>query len=236
MGNTGIKNIEILSIDRRQYITQILDIIDDLRRNNPTLQPDDIGIMFLENINENYKLANELQAAVGEKFGWDINIVYETKVKRNGAVFVSNKNNVKGLEFPFVICLMQNPLDEDLQNRNSIYMMLTRSFITSYFIIPNEEEVTIKRIKQGVAFVEENGYLHVKEPNQQQKKILNNAIINRNNIYKSHQDIVEEIMDKMRIEKMYRSKLHSIIKSGYKDELDRDRLFEIIRMNYSLMN
>lgn len=40
----------------------------------------------------------------------------------------------------------------------------------------------------------------------------------------------------MRIEKMYRSKLHSIIKSGYKDELDRDRLFEIIRMNYSLMN
>ena len=236
LGNTGIKNIEILSIDRRQYITQILDIIDDLRRNNPTLQPDDIGIMFLENINENYKLANELQAAVGEKFGWDINIGYETKEKRKGAVFVSNKNNVKGLEFPFVICLMQNPLDEDLQNRNSIYMMLTRSFITSYFIIPNEEEVTIKRIKQGVAFVEENGYLHVKEPNQQQKKILNNAIINRNNIYKSQQDIVEEIMDKMRIEKMYRSKLHSIIKSGYKDELDRDRLFEIIRMNYSLMN
>ena len=87
-----------------------------------------------------------------------------------------------------------------------------------------------------MAFVEENGYLHVKEPNQQQKKILNNAIINRNNIYKSQQDIVEEIMDKMRIEKMYRSKLHSIIKSGYKDELDRDRLFEIIRMNYSLMN
>ena len=92
--------------------------------------------MFLENINENYKLANELQAAVGEKFGWDINIGYETKEKRKGAVFVSNKNNVKGLEFPFVICLMQNPLDEDLQNRNSIYMMLTRSFITSYFIIP----------------------------------------------------------------------------------------------------
>ena len=48
--------------------------------------------------------------------------------------------------------------------------------------------------------------------------------------------IEKNIMDKMRIEKMYRSKLHSIIKSGYKDELDRDRLFEIIRMNYSLMN
>ena len=85
-------------------------------------------------------------------------------------------------------------------------------------------------------FVEENGYLHVKEPNQPQKKILNNAIINRNNIYKSQHDIVEDIMNKMRIEKIYRGKLHSIIKSGYKDELERDRLYEIIRMNYSLMN
>ena len=151
-------------------------------------------------------------------------------------LFISNRNNVKGLEFPFVICIMQGELTGDFQVRNSVYMMLTRSFITSYFIIPNEEDEMIKKIKRGVDFVEENGYLNVKEPNQQQKKILNNAIINRDNIYKSQHDIVEDIMDKMRIEKMYRSKLHIIIKSGYKDELDRDRLFEIIRMNYSLMN
>ena len=81
-----------------------------------------------------------------------------------------------------------------------------------------------------------NGYLHVKEPNSEQKIILNNAIINRGNIYKSQHDIVEEIMDKMGIEKPYRNKLHNIIKIGYKDEFDRDRLYEIIRMNYNLMN
>lgn len=50
------------------YVTHILNIIEDLRKNNPTLRPDDIGIMFLENINNNYKLANTLQRAVGEKY------------------------------------------------------------------------------------------------------------------------------------------------------------------------
>ena len=77
-------------------------------------------------------------------------------------------------------------------------------------------------------FVNANGYLHIKEPDQNQKQMLNNAIINRNNIYKSQHDIVEEIMDKMSIEKSYRNKLHNIIKTGYKDELDSDRLYEKI--------
>ncbi len=143
---------------------------------------------------------------------------------------------MKGLEFPFVICLMQNNLDRDLQNRNSIYMMMTRSFITTYFILPDDEKNVIRSIKKGVDFVNENGYLHIKEPDQNQKQMLNNAIINRNNIYKSQHDIVEEIMDKMSIEKSYRNKLHNIIKTGYKDELDSDRLYEIIKTNYSLMN
>lgn len=236
LGNTGVKNIEILSIDRKQYAAQILSIIEQLKQQNPTLKPDDIGIMFLENSNSNYQLANILQIEIEEVFGWDVNIGYESKEKRKGTVFISNKNNVKGLEFPFVICIMQNILDRDLQNRNSIYMMLTRSFITSYFIIPNEEQEIAGKIAKGVDFVDKNGYLHVKEPTPEQKKNLNNAIINRDNIYKSQHDIVEEIMDKENIEKPYRSKLHNIIKTAYKDELDRDRLYEIIRMNYSLMN
>lgn len=236
LGNTGIKNIEVISIDRSKYMDQILNIISTLKEDNPTLRPDDIGIMFLENINRNYQLANSLQVYIKEKFRWNVNIGYESKEKRKGTVFISNRNNVKGLEFPFVICFMQSRLDEDLQNRNSIYMMLTRSFITSYFIMPDEDAESVNQLKMGVEFVDRNGYLHIKEPDIQQKKRLNNAIINRSNIYKSQHDMVEEIMDKMGIEKMYRGKLHNIIKNGYKNELDRDKLYEVVRVNYSLMN
>ena len=236
LGSTGLENIEIISISRDLYAEQILKIIEKLKTENPTLRPDDIGIMFLENINSNYKIANGLQVRIKEKFGWDVNIGYESKEKRKGAVFISNRNNVKGLEFPFVICLMQAPLDRDLQTRNSIYMMLTRSFITSYFILPDEDPKTIEYIKKGVKFVNENGYLHIAEPNAQQRQQLNNAIINRTNIYKSQHDMAEEIMDGLGIDRMYKSKLHNIIKNAYMNEIDRDKLYEIIKVNYSLMN
>lgn len=232
--NTGIKNIQVFSIDRRQYVNQILKIIEELQNNNPTLLPDDIGIMFLENYNVNYELANELQIAIEDKFEWSVNIGYESKVKRKGTVFVSNRNNVKGLEFPFVICVMQSKLDRDLQNRNSIYMMLTRSFITSYFILPNDEE-NIDKMKQGVDFVNKNGYLHVKEPDLRQREKLYNTVINRSNVFKSQHDIVEEIMDRIKIEKTYRNKIHKIIQDAFSDEFDREKLYDIIRMNYSCM-
>lgn len=236
LGNTGIKNIEIISIERSQYITKILDIITELKETNPTLRPDDIGIMFLENINLNYQIADSLQIGIKEKFGWNVNIGYESKEKRKDCVFISNKNNVKGLEFPFIICMMQTGLNHDLQNRNSIYMMLTRSFITSYFLMPNTDVEAVNKIKRGVEFVNQNGYLHIQEPNSCQKQKLNNAIINRTNIYKSQHDMVEEIMDNIGVEKVYRGKLHGIIKNAYKDELDRDKLYDVIRVNYSLMN
>lgn len=236
LGKTGIKNIEVLSVNRSNYVNCILNIIEELNKNNPTLKPDDIGIMFLENTNSNYKIANDLQISIGEKYGWDVNIGYESKEKKKNAVFVSNKNNVKGLEFPFVICLMQGNLDRDLQNRNSIYMMLTRSFITSYFIIPDDDQEMISKLENGVNFVNENGYLHIKEPSDEQKEILNNAIINRGNIHRSQHDMLEEIMDNIGIEKNYRSKLHSVIKGGYKDEMDYDRLYEVVRTNYNMMS
>lgn len=43
-------------------------------------------------------------------------------------------------------------------------------------------------------------------------------------------------MDDIGIERSYRDKIYNIIKSGYKNELDRDKLYEIVRMNYSLMS
>lgn len=192
--------------------------------------------MFLENSNDNYQLANQLQMKIDELFDWDVNIGYETKEKRKGSVFISNKNNVKGLEFPFVICFMQNTLDDDLQNRNSIYMMLTRSFITSYFILPNDNQEDIKKMERGVDFVSRNGYLRVREPDSVQKRKLKNAVISKNNIHRSQQEIVNEIMDEINVEKTYRNRIHTVIKSAYEEELDYDRLFEIIRMNYNLMN
>lgn len=117
----------------------------------------------------NFKLASNLQSLIKEKYNWTVNIGYETKEKKKGTLFISNRNNVKGLEFPFVICIMQNVLTNDFSVRSSIYMMLTRSFLTSYLILPSEA-INIEVLKQGIEFVNRKDFLRVEEPSEQEKE------------------------------------------------------------------
>ena len=234
LGNVNISSLEVIPSDRRDYFSKIMEIIQKIREENPKVEAEDIGIMFLENLNMNYSLANRLQAANNEKFNWDVNIGYETKEKKKGALFISNRNNVKGLEFPFVICFMQNSLTGNLQTRNSIYMMLTRSFITSYFILPDESQ-NIDEIIYGVNEVNKSGFLHVLEPDEEEKARLKNAIINRTSVYKSQREIVEEILDELNINKGQREKFHKLVGIMCKDEVDRDKIHEIIVTNYNMM-
>lgn len=228
------KGIELLQINETDYLQTIMSIISRIKKKNPTVIADDIGIMFMENIDKNYKLASNLQILIKEKFGWDANIGYETKEKRKGNLFISNRNNVKGLEFPFVICIMQGFLTQDFQIRNSVYMMLTRSFLTSYFVIPTMNEYT-KELLEGIDFVNRNGFLKVSEPSEKEKISLYNAIINRKNIHKSQYDIVEEIMDELGVKKKNRKKMHKIVEVMCNKEVDKEKLYDVIQTNYALM-
>ncbi len=236
LGDINLSSLEMILTKEDDYFETILEIIQKIRNENPSVEPDDIGIMFLENINANYSLAARLQVAINERFDWDVNIGYETKEKKKGSVFISNRNNVKGLEFPFVICFMQGKLTRNLQVRNSIYMMLTRSFITSYFILQDDDSKQLRDILDGIQFVNEKGYLHISEPDEEEKQRLNNAIISRTSVYKSQRDIVEEILEEIGVKKALREKFHGIIGVMYKEEFDRDRLYEIILTNYNLLS
>ena len=233
--NNTQNGIKIIQMTDSNYERKIIDIIDDLIKNNPTIEPDDIGIMFLENSSVNYNLATKLQLLIKDKFDWDVNIGYETKEKIKNKVFISNKNNVKGLEFPFIISIMQNPLMDNFQIRNSIYMMLTRSFLTSYFVIPKILKFE-KEIIEGINFVNSNEYLHILEPSQEEKRTLNNTIINRENIYKSQYDIVTEIMEELNINSKKRRALYEIVKTIGKNETDRNKLYDIITTNLGFLD
>ncbi len=232
----NISTLKVVPTSRDTYFDQILKIIEQIRNENETVEAEDIGIMFLENINVNYTLAKQLQAAIMEKFGWEANIGYESKEKKKGTLFISNRNNVKGLEFPFVICFMQGSLTTDLQIRNSIYMMLTRSFITSYFVLPDDDKEKLQHVIDGVKEVNQKGYLHIQEPTAAEKKRLDNIMIKHTSIHKSQRDIVEEILDELNVPKKWREKFHSIVATLYKEEFDRDRLYEFIQTNYNLMD
>lgn len=235
LNEKGIESIKLISADQEEYIDKIISILDEIVQNNPTVKPEDIGIIFLENINVNYQLSNKLEILINRKFGWTVNIGYETKKKVENTLFISNRNNVKGLEFPFVICITQSKLRRDLQQRNSIYMMLTRSFITTYFILPKTNGAIIEDLQKGINEINNTGYLVIEEPSIEEKEQLRNAIINKYKINQSHYDYVEEIMDEINIAKEKREKLHKMIEILSRDEFDRDKIRELIQVNSTLI-
>lgn len=227
-------SIKLIVSDENNYVNKVMNILENIVDENPTVTPDDIGIIFLENMEKNYQLTNLLQVKVKQRFKWDVNIGYESKTKYKDTLFISNRNNVKGLEFPFIICIMQSPLRQSLQQRNSLYMMLTRSFITTYFIVSDENGEMIDTLNAGIKFINQNGYLSVKEPTSTEKERLNTAIINSIRITKSHYDITEDIMDKLGVKTEYREKLHQMVEVYSQDEFDENKVFEFIKLNYNL--
>jgi superfamily I DNA and RNA helicase len=73
---------------------------------------------------------------IENQYGWEVNRAYESKSVIPNTILLSNTNNVKGLEFPFVICITDT-IRYSYNFRNTLYAMLTRSFIQSVLIVTN---------------------------------------------------------------------------------------------------
>ena len=87
-------------------------------------------------------------------------------------IFISNRNNVKGLEFPFVFCFTTQII-RDHSYRNTLYTMLTRSLLRSYLIvqeIPSSEWGN--KILQGMKNIREKHCIQVIEPTQKEKDLI----------------------------------------------------------------
>ena len=85
--------------------TSVVSLIKNIRKEYTTLTSDDVGIILLDAAKYIYELAEEIETLVENQFGWQVNFAYDNKKKIPGTLFISNRNNVKGLEFPFVICI-----------------------------------------------------------------------------------------------------------------------------------
>ena len=154
----------------------IIKIIEDLKLRFHTLSPDDIAIVLITDksrSNNLYDLAKSVEREVITNFdGWECNIAYESKEKIKGKVFITNTNNIKGLEFPFVICIC-NKLSNTHFIRNSLYMALTRSFLESYLITFDGNSERINYIKNGLSYINEHLQIKCQVPSLQRQKEIN---------------------------------------------------------------
>lgn len=225
----GFETIKIISSPNIDFSDKILDIIKNIKEKYETVEPDDIGIIFLENVKDNYNLASRLQFEIYQHFNWPSTIGYESKEKLKGAVFISNRNNVKGLEFPFIICVAQNKLTDNLNDRNALYMMLTRSFLTSYLLLPNMDYELISKFENSIKDIIKTGNLKVKIPSPPEQERLRNAIITYNkDTPLSKDEIISKIFEDLNVKTENKEKLKKSLEA-LDMEMSEDIMFTAIQ-------
>lgn len=126
-----------------EILSELINILDELRKKHEDITPGDIGIVFISKGNRGYKLADMISSLLEQKFNWESQKIYESRYKsrENDKVFISNQNNVKGLEFSFMIGIVLDEIKQDIESRNTMYMLMTRSFLTSYLILGNSNKI-----------------------------------------------------------------------------------------------
>jgi superfamily I DNA and RNA helicase len=227
--NENFESIRIVEVTTR-FSDTIIQIMQEIIHENSTVQPDDIGIILLDQGQDIYELADILEIKVRQNFNWIVNKAYESKEKLPNTVLISNRNNVKGLEFPFVICVTKRITDSP-SYRNSIYTMLTRSFIKSFLLIqPKERSGLTEGMKGGLSTIINQNQMIIQEPSEEEKEKIRTRF--KYSLKKlSHYDLMMEIFKKLKVIKKHQDKLLQATQQMDMIESDEETLTEFIKDN-----
>lgn len=231
------QSMELLEIEGDFYSNasqSIVQAINQIRGENPTVEPDDIGVIFLDKNKPSYELADTLEIIVPREIGWIVNKGYESKQKVKGQLLITNTNNVKGLEFPFVICVTSR-IGRSYGYRNSIYMTLTRSFLKTYLLLSKDyNSDLLGSIEEGLNTINTEGYIEVKEPSVEEQERIRTTI-HYNKHSESFYDFVNRIFDELDVLPIFRTPLMDIVKKVAGDDFDYDNVKEVVAFNYNKM-
>jgi superfamily I DNA and RNA helicase len=226
-----LENISTINLEKYNNISQIVDIINNIKRDNPTVIPDDIAIIILDTNKTIYSYIDKLEHEIMTQLGWNINRGFQSKEKINNTLFISNRNNVKGLEFPFVICITAKILD-GYKYRNTLYTMLTRSFIQSFLLVKNDKN--LKSQEKGLKTINKKKCIKTIEPTKEEKEDIKNTIIRVQQENKlSYKEFLSKIFDECKVDKKKRKNLESMINSNdlLKENFDTEKIKDFVYRN-----
>ena len=224
-----LENISTMNIEKYNDTSQIIDIINNIKRDNDTVTPDDVAIIILDNHKKIYEYIDTLEHEIMTKVGWNINRGFQSKEKMNDTLFITNRNNVKGLEFPFVICITAKILDDYIY-RNTLYTMLTRSFIQSFLLVGNDTNLNVQ--KEGLAIIENQNCIKTIEPTDEEKEAIKNTIITvREETNISYKEFLSPIFDSFKLDTKCRKKLMKQIIDNIEDKFNKEEITEYIQFN-----
>lgn len=220
---TGHASVEIIKSKtndtNNDTASKVVEIIDTILNENPSAKPEDIGITFSGVSKHLYNIADRIGFIVQQKYDWEINKAYNSKTNKDSTLFISNKNNVKGLEFPFLICFSDGISDAP-HERNALYMLMTRSFIKSYLVISDKaESLKIQQLEQGLKSLLDVGVLVLDKPRPEDILSINTSIKHKNNL--SINDMAKIVFDEHGVNEEFRLGILQLLhasKSKYKDQ------------------
>ncbi|AEA60528.1 DEAD/DEAH box helicase [Burkholderia gladioli] len=218
----------------RSTIEHTIHTIKSLANEHPSLTPDDVGIILLDTGDIAYTLADQLSIAIRRELGWPVNKAHETKRRESNHLFISNRNNVKGLEFPFVICISQK-ISSGYKYRNALYMTLTRSFLQSYLLVSDSENSDIlPNVMNGLRSINIEGCIEVAPPGIEEQariKTTIRAVSNQLSFF----DLAEKIFDEIGVMPIMRESVFDALKKVIGEDLDEDNIRDTTRFIYKKM-
>lgn len=219
----------IFVFPQANLLKKSIEIIENLNEQF-AIGPEDIAIILIDNDNSIYNLITQLSYSISLKFQWNCNVAIESKKREKDSIFITNRNNVKGLEFPFVICLTKN-LSKELSYRNTLYSMLSRSFIRSYLLV---EENISQEILGGLRLIKEGGYIQAYEPDDEEIRMIEENIIKYNTERKTFEELLEEVFKEEKIlDNNKKSEIKEVI-SKLTPNFDKEKLRKLVKsiLNY----
>lgn len=211
-------------------VEKVIQIINELKEKYPNICPGDIAVIVIDDDKEIYPYMDNLAATINKKLNWNVLRGHEEKKTDPDSLYLTNTNNVKGLEFPFVICVTSAILPE-FRYRNKIYTMLTRSFITTFLLVRVKEHV---RVLEGF-YDEIDSDRCIKDipipTEEEENKIRQNLIAAEQEKQISWEEQMELIFEELEIEdSMTQAKIKKGILSTSIDKFDSDKVKKYISL------
>ncbi|WP_313035051.1 DEAD/DEAH box helicase [Acinetobacter sp.] len=199
----------------KSLVEYIVKILESICQDNRTVTVSDIGIVFIDRDPIVYKYVEYFCAYLDQMIEWNVNNAVKSKENIENQLFVSNINNVKGLEFPFVICI-SNSIKNDASYRNSLYMTLTRSFLKTYFVVGSIEQDLSIRFARNIETINLTKKMHV---NIQQETLPESLTINLKSDVSNYSlaDFIKNYLKGVELDASIKNKIYKLTKGFYED-------------------
>ena len=222
----NFKSVEIVKLTNIDNIISIINKIIDKDKNS---KPDDISIILVEDNREIYEYIDTLSNQINTTFNWKVNRGYETKRKMEDSLYISNPNNIKGLEFPYVICVTGG-IQDTYKYRNILYTMLTRSFIQSYLLLNPTKN--LEEIEQGLSIINEKKYIKTVEPTEREKEKIQKKLIDfKKEQNLSYGDFLSTIFNELNIPEKSRKSIEKALNTSNIEKFDKEKTKAFIEAN-----